>query len=69
MHGWIRSLRIAQKGEPGEERTLDLELKTIAQAALIGEPSSQWVALRWKAFAAISTRAAADLAHGTQPSS
>src|SRR6266568_5211998 len=32
--------RIAQKGEPGEERTLDLELKTIAQAALIGEPNA-----------------------------
>src|SRR5437879_5415129 len=28
--------RIAQKGEPGEERCLDLELKTIAHAALIG---------------------------------
>jgi GTPase len=32
--------RIAQKGEPGEERVLDLELKTIAQAALIGEPNA-----------------------------
>ena len=32
--------RIAQKGEPGEERCLDLELKTIAQAALIGEPNA-----------------------------
>src|SRR5437870_8106551 len=32
--------RIAQKGEPGEERSLDLELKTIAQAALIGEPNA-----------------------------
>src|SRR5207302_11123259 len=32
--------RIAQKGEPGEERMLDLELKTIAQAALIGEPNA-----------------------------
>jgi GTPase len=29
-----RAPRIAQKGEPGEERTLDLELKTIAEAAL-----------------------------------
>src|SRR5439155_3658048 len=32
--------RIAQKGEPGEERALDLELKTIAHAALIGEPNA-----------------------------
>src|SRR6267143_1452362 len=32
--------RIAQKGEPGKERELDLELKTIAQAALIGEPNA-----------------------------
>jgi GTP-binding protein len=32
--------RIAQKGEPGEERMLELELKTIAQAALIGEPNA-----------------------------
>jgi GTP-binding protein len=35
-----RAPRIAQKGEPGEERTIDLELKTIAQAALIGEPNA-----------------------------
>src|SRR5438105_13401600 len=35
-----RAPRIAQKGEPGEERTLDLELKTIAHAALIGEPNA-----------------------------
>jgi GTP-binding protein len=35
-----RAPRIAQKGEPGEERSLDLELKTIAQAALIGEPNA-----------------------------
>lgn len=35
-----RAPRIAQKGEPGQERTLDLELKTIAQAALIGEPNA-----------------------------
>src|SRR5262249_11639828 len=35
-----RAPRIAQKGEPGEERTLELELKTIAQAALIGEPNA-----------------------------
>src|SRR5579872_6089065 len=35
-----RAPRIAQKGEPGEERTLDMELKTIAQAALIGEPNA-----------------------------
>lgn len=35
-----RAPRIAQKGEPGEERTLDLVLKTIAQAALIGEPNA-----------------------------
>jgi GTP-binding protein len=32
--------RIAQRGEPGEERSLDLELKTIAHAALIGEPNA-----------------------------
>src|SRR5437870_3782659 len=32
--------RIAQKGEPGEERSLELELKTIAHAALIGEPNA-----------------------------
>lgn len=35
-----RAPRIAQKGEPGEERWLSLELKTIAQAALIGEPNA-----------------------------
>jgi GTP-binding protein len=35
-----RAPRIAQKGEPGEERMLELELKTIAQAALIGEPNA-----------------------------
>ena len=35
-----RAPRIAQRGEPGEERTLELELKTIAQAALIGEPNA-----------------------------
>src|ERR687886_2161683 len=35
-----RAPRIAQKGEPGEERMLDLELKTNAQAALIGEPNA-----------------------------
>ena len=35
-----RAPRIAQKGEPGEEHMLDLELKTIAQAALIGEPNA-----------------------------
>jgi len=35
-----RAPRIAQRGEPGEERWLDLELKTIAQAALIGEPNA-----------------------------
>src|SRR5216683_2654810 len=35
-----RAPRIAQKGEPGEERALDLELKTIAHAALIGEPNA-----------------------------
>jgi GTP-binding protein len=34
-----RAPRIAQKGEPGEVRDVDLELKTIAQAALIGEPN------------------------------
>ncbi len=35
-----RTPRIAQKGEPGEERWLNLELKTIAQAALVGEPNA-----------------------------
>ncbi|MGI9148232.1 MAG: GTPase ObgE [Chloroflexota bacterium] len=35
-----RAPRIAQKGEPGEERSLALELKTIAHAALIGEPNA-----------------------------
>jgi GTPase len=35
-----RAPRVAQKGEPGEERWLDLELKTIASAALIGEPNA-----------------------------
>src|SRR5438067_4908204 len=36
----LQAPRIAQKGEPGEERWLNLELKTIAQAALIGEPNA-----------------------------
>ena len=35
-----RTPRMAQKGEPGEERWLSLELKTLAQAALIGEPNA-----------------------------
>src|SRR5712691_771963 len=35
-----RAPRIAQKGEPGEDREVELELKTIAQAALIGEPNA-----------------------------
>jgi GTP-binding protein len=35
-----RAPRIAQKGEPGEERWVNLELKTIAAAALIGEPNA-----------------------------
>jgi GTP-binding protein len=35
-----RAPRIAQRGEPGEERWLNLELKTLAQAALIGEPNA-----------------------------
>jgi GTPase len=35
-----RAPRIAQKGEPGEERWVNLELKTIAQAALVGEPNA-----------------------------
>lgn len=35
-----RAPRLAQKGEPGEERWISLEVKTIAQAALIGEPNA-----------------------------
>jgi GTP-binding protein len=35
-----RAPRIAQKGEPGEDREVELELKTIAQAALIGETNA-----------------------------
>src|ERR1700694_568396 len=35
-----RAPKIAQKGEPGEERSLELELKTIAHAAVIGEPNA-----------------------------
>ena len=35
-----RAPRIAQRGEPGEERWLNLELKTLAEAALIGEPNA-----------------------------
>ncbi|MDQ3809811.1 MAG: GTPase ObgE [Chloroflexota bacterium] len=35
-----RAPRIAQRGEPGEEHWLNLELKTIAQAALVGEPNA-----------------------------
>lgn len=35
-----RAPRLAQKGEPGEEHWLSLELKTLAQAALIGEPNA-----------------------------
>jgi GTP-binding protein len=35
-----RAPRMAQRGEPGEERWLSLELKTLAEAALIGEPNA-----------------------------
>jgi GTP-binding protein len=35
-----RTPRMAQRGEPGEERWLNLELKTLAEAALIGEPNA-----------------------------
>lgn len=35
-----RAPRMAQRGEPGEERWLNLELKTLAEAALIGEPNA-----------------------------
>lgn len=35
-----RAPRVAQKGEPGEERWVSLELKTLAQAALVGEPNA-----------------------------
>ena len=35
-----RAPRIAQRGEPGEERWLNVELKTLAEAALIGEPNA-----------------------------